>query len=276
MFRTIAVVLQDAAGARNLLDHVIPLAREWDAFLIGIHAEPLPVDYSSGLGFPDVGLIQAASEAAEERTQQVEALFSERATEAGLDHRWQSLRTLSGSHPLDGIAAARCADIVIVGQRDPADGGADHEDLDAVLYESGRPILVVPYSSGELTRFRKVLVSWNGSREATRATFDALPLIIAAESTEILLVDPADDSGEADGGTALASALSRHGASVFVSTTRAGGHGVDRVICDRVVETGADLLVIGAYGHSWLKELLFGGVTRSLLHTLPVATLMSR
>jgi nucleotide-binding universal stress UspA family protein len=276
MFRTIAVVLQDAGGARNLLDHVIPLAREWDALLVGIHAEPLPVDYSSGLGFPDVGLIQAASEAAEERTQQVEALFAARTAEAGLEHRWHSLRTLSGSHPLDGIAAARCADIVIVGQRDPAEGGADHEDLDAVLYESGRPVLVLPYSGGELTRFRKVMICWNGSREATRAAFDALPLISAAESTEILLVDPEDDSGEADGGTALASALSRHGASVFVSTTKSGGRGVDHVICDRVKDTGVDLLVIGAYSHSWLRELLFGGVTRSVLHTLPVATLMSR
>lgn len=276
MFRTIAVVLQDAGGARTLLDNVIPLALEWDAFLVGIHAEPLPVDYSSGLGFPDVGLIQAASEAAEERTREVEALFTARATEAGLDHRWHSLRTLSGSHPLDGIAAARCADIVIVGQRDPAEGGADNEDLDAVLYESGRPVLVIPHSGGELRQFRKVLITWNGSREASRAAFDALPLVAAAESAEILLVDPTDDSGEADGGTALASALSRHGASVFVSTTRAGGRGVDQVICDRVVETGADLLVIGAYSHSWLRELLFGGVTRSVLHTLPVATLMSR
>lgn len=276
MFRTLAVVLQDVGGARNLLDHVIPLAREWEASLVGIHAEPLPVDYSSGLGFPDVGLIQAASEAAEERTREVETLFEERTTDAGIDHRWHSLRALSGNNPLDGVAAARCADLVIVGQRDPAVGGADNEDLDSVLYESGRPVLVVPHAGGELRRFRKVLVCWNGSREASRAAFDALPLIAAAESTEILIVDPTDDSGEADGGTALASALSRHGASVFVSTTRAEGRSVDQVVCDRVVETGVDLLVIGAYSHSWLRELLFGGVTRSVLHTLPVATLMSR
>ena len=86
----------------------------------------------------------------------------------------------------------------------------------------------------------------------------------------------AEAAAVSDGGTALASALSRHGASVFVSTTKSGGRGVDHVICDRVKDTGVDLLVIGAYSHSWLRELLFGGVTRSVLHTLPVATLMSR
>ncbi len=276
MFRTMAIVLQDAESAGRLLDHIIPLAREWNALLVGIHAEPLPVDYSSGLGFPDVGLIQAASEAAEERGQQIATLFETRVREAGLEHRWHSLQTLAGGPPADGVAAARCADVVVVGQRDPSVGGADNEDLDAVLYESGRPVLVVPHAGGELGRFRKIMVTWNGSREATRAAFDALPLITAAESTEILMVDPRDDSGAADGGAALASALSRHGASVFVSTTRSGGRGVDQVICDRVMETGVDLLVIGAYSHSWLRELLFGGVTRSVLHTLPVATLMSR
>jgi nucleotide-binding universal stress UspA family protein len=123
-----------------------------------------------------------------------------------------------------------------------------------------------------------VLLAWNGSKEAARAAFDALPFIIEAEKTDIVVIDPPDtlDESPETAGVEIAAALSRHGATVSVSVLKAGGHSVDDVLQTRIAETGADLLVLGAYSHSWLRQLLFGGVTRTVLRTAPVAAFLSR
>ncbi|TIX66232.1 MAG: universal stress protein, partial [Mesorhizobium sp.] len=146
------------------------------------------------------------------------------------------------------------------------------------VYDAGRPVLVVPHSGPLVTSFKHVLLAWNGSKEAARAAFDALPFIIDAEKTDIVVIDPPDTLDEAPeaAGAEIAAALSRHGATVSVSVLQSGGHSVDDVIQTRVAETGADLLVLGAYSHSWLRQLLFGGVTRTVLRTLPVAAFLSR
>lgn len=131
----------------------------------------------------------------------------------------------------------------------------------------------MPANRPALGGWSKVLVAWNGSREAARAAFDALPFIVEADATEILLVDPPADRGEAPG-AAIAAALARHGAAVSVHEQESGSQSTDAVIRDRVLATGADLLVMGAYSHSWLRELLFGGTTRSLLGNVPAAVLL--
>jgi len=273
--KTIAVILQNVEEADRVLDFVLPLAATWEAHIIGIHAEPMPVDYSSGLGFPDVGIIEAATEAAEERTAAVRAAFEGRIGQAA-SHEWQQLTNISGDSAYGGLSLARCADLVVVAQRDPHVHSADGANLDATIYESGRPVLVVPHAGAASAGFARVLVSWNGSREAARAAFDALPLIIEAESTEVFLIDPEAHAGAAESASALAASLARHGAKVSVATAESHGSSIEEVVRGRVAATGADLVVLGAYSHSWLRELLFGGVTRSVLQSMPIATFVSR
>src|SRR5690606_16479574 len=123
-------------------------------------------------------------------------------------------------------------------------------DIDVLLYEAGRPVLVMPRDAPCLSSFRRVIVAWNGSRESSRATFDALPFIREAESTEILLVDPPENSDETEAGADLADALERHGARVTMHQEASGGLATEDVIRNRVDETGADLIVLGAYSHS--------------------------
>jgi nucleotide-binding universal stress UspA family protein len=151
-------------------------------------------------------------------------------------------------------------------------------NVETLLFESGRPVLFVPYAVSVNSEFRKVLVAWNGTQQAARATFDALPFIVAAQETEILSLDRRD-TGHEDGamaGVDIAAALSRHGAKVtFASETR-GDLSTGEAIENHIAESGADLLVMGAYSQSWLKEFFFGGATRTLLKSMPVATLMSR
>ena len=121
------------------------------------------------------------------------------------------------------------------------------------------------------------MLVWNGSREAARAAFDALPFMMEADKTEVFVVDPVDGAeDDGSGGAEIAAALARHGAQVSVAIRDADGDSVEDAIQDRVAATGTDLVVIGAYSHSWLHRMLYGGVTRSVLRSSTVAAFLSR
>ncbi len=276
-YKTIAAILQSREDTKRVLDCAIPLAQAWGAHIIGIHAEAIPVAYSAAVGFPDVGLIETASEAAEQRTKEVQDLCTHRMQTAGQTFDWHSLRSFSGDSAYTGASIARSADLVVVAQRNPEWASEDAPNIEGVLYEAGRPVLVVPHSGALTKTFGRILISWNGSREAARAAFDALPLIVESEAVEIFMIDPSeDDDFVSASASALAAALSRHGAEVVVASEASKGRHVDEVIRDRATAIGADLLVLGAHSHSWIRELLFGGVTQHILKTCPIAALLSR
>lgn len=275
-FKTIVAILQNEQDAERVLDCAIPLATKFQSHLIGIHAEALPVPYTSATGFPDTEFLQVSADMSRERADRLQALFLKHIEDSGLSFEWRSLESFSGDSALTGISSVRTADLIIAAQRES--GGDPSADVDTLVYDAGRPVLVVPHSGPLVTTFKHVLLAWNGSKEAARAAFDALPFIIEAEKTDILVIDPPDtlDESPEAAGAEIAAALSRHGATVSVSVLNSGGISVDDVIQTRVVETGADLLVLGAYSHSWLRQLLFGGVTRTVLRTVPVAAFLSR
>jgi nucleotide-binding universal stress UspA family protein len=275
-FKTIVAILQNEQDAERVLDCAIPLASRFESHLIGIHAEALPVPYASATGFPDTEFLQVTADMSRERADNLQAVFLRHIEDSGVSFEWRSLESFSGDSALTGISTVRTADLIIAAQRES--GGDPSADVDTLVYDAGRPVLVVPHSGPLVTSFKHVLLAWNGSKEAARAAFDALPFIIEAEKTDIVVIDPPDSLDEAPetAGAEIAAALSRHGATVSVSILNSGGLSVDDVIQTRVAETGADLLVLGAYSHSWLRQLLFGGVTRTVLRTVPVAAFLSR
>ena len=275
-FKTIVAILQNEQDAERVLDCAIPLADRFESHLIGIHAEALPVPYTSATGFPDTEFLQVSADMNRERAEKLQALFLERIEKTGLSFEWRSLESFSGDSALTGISSVRAADLIIAAQRET--GGDPSADVDTLVYDAGRPVLVVPHEGPLVTTFKHVLLAWNGSKEAARAAFDALPFIIEAEKTDILVIDPPDtlDDNPEAAGAEIAAALSRHGATVSVSVQQSGNASIDDVIQTRIAETGADLLVLGAYSHSWLRQLLFGGVTRTVLRTVPVAAFLSR
>jgi nucleotide-binding universal stress UspA family protein len=275
-FKTIVAIIQSAEDTERVLDCAIPLAARFEGHLIGVHAEALPVAYASTIGFPDTEFLQATATMNKERAKKLEGLFRGRVEAAGQSFEWRGMESFSGDSALSGISSARCADLVIAAQRNPDADSDTSTDIDTLLYDAGRPVLVVPHAGPSLSTYNRVLIAWNGSREAARAAFDALPFIVEAEEAEILVIDQPDDSDAEGGGAEIAAALARHGATVAVSMEDSDGRSVDDVIQDRVAATGSDLLVMGAYSHSWLRELLFGGITRTVLQSMPVATFMSR
>ena len=138
----------------------------------------------------------------------------------------------------------------------------------AILKELGVAAIVARANSD---RERLIMRLVGASRWYTQ-----LPFILEAESTEILLIDPPESPTVVEAGADIAAALERHGANVTVHTEASGGLATDDVIRNRLAATGADLLVLGAYSHSWLRELLFGGVTRTVLQSMPVTAFLSR
>ena len=275
-FKTILAIVQGTDDVQHVTECATALATRFGAHLIGLHSEALPIPYTSTIGFPEAEFIQASTEFNAERSRRLERIFKDHTATAGLSAEWRSLESFTGDSAQSGVASARSADLVVAAQIDSGSGAGDTPDLDALLYDAGRPVLVTPRGGPSVSSFSKVLVSWNGSREAARAAFDALPFIIEADSTEILVIDPPDNPEAEEAGAAIAAALARHGAKVSVHMENSNGSSVDTVIRNRVSETGADLLVMGAYSHSWLRQLLFGGVTRTVLQSMPVAAFLSR
>lgn len=171
---------------------------------------------------------------------------------------------------------ARYADVSVVAGPDPRAPATMHAWFGAMLFESGRPVLVIPPAADLTRRFRKMLVAWKPSREAARAVHDAM-FVFEPQSAEILTVDPVVSVLEhgAEPGADIGAHIARHGIAVTVATRTSASMGVANTIVRHAAEIGADVIVAGGYGHARLREWALGGTTRELLETLKMPVLFS-
>jgi len=166
------------------------------------------------------------------------------------------------------------SDLVIVGHSEagPSSQGAPA----AMLMATGVPFLIVPETWTGPSVANNVLFAWNASREARRAISDSLPLLKAARSVAVLVIDAQKNPSHGEQpGADVAHFLSRHGVAARVEQSQSGGLAVADVIRNFAVEDGSDLIVLGAYSHARTREFIFGGVTRSLLKAITVPTLIA-
>lgn len=278
-YKTILAVLDSPRSTAQVADFAISLSRDFDAHLIGLHAETLAsVAIVAPMEIPDPVAIQALQEMAQADTAEVERIYKERQSLAGVSAEWRGLSSAAGYSGSSVIDTARAADLIVAGQGNPEHPADGWRDLESFLFDSGRPILLIPYILREPRPIKRVLIAWNGSREATRATFDALPFLKQAEEVEIFTVDPEETTVQSPtlAGAAIAATLARHGCKVTVATGETNGLPASAVIENRLSDDSIDLLVMGAYTHSRLWEMLFGGVTRTLLNSMTALTLLSR
>jgi nucleotide-binding universal stress UspA family protein len=175
--------------------------------------------------------------------------------------------------PLNRIV--RLFDLVIAGQGTPDEAQDSARLMETIVFGSGRPTIVVPYIQSSPASLTSVLVAWDGSAPAARALADAVPLLAQAGRIELLCLDAKVLKGYDEQGTALTQHLARHRID---ATFRCVPTFVDigNALLSRAADMGADLLVMGAYGHSRLREAVFGGVTRTLLNAMTIPVLMSR
>ncbi|GGA81965.1 universal stress protein [Brucella endophytica] len=279
-YRTLIAYVRNAAEMKRIVAAAALVAAKSDrAHIIGIYAIPSPVVYADPNGFVDATMFEVHEARHKENAEKLQELFDVEMRQYDLPHEFRIVHANS-SDGSDGILqSAFRADLIIAGQPDPNDPELSNDTSETLVFDSGRPVLLVPYAFSAPSEISRIAVAFNGKREAARAAFDALPLLVAVKSVEIIWVDPPEASSQkinAVAGTALAEALDRHGAKVEVKQLSSQGLSVQETIRQYVMGSGIDLLVMGAYSHSRLRELVFGGVTRSILSDMPMMTLVSR
>ena len=175
------------------------------------------------------------------------------------------------------VAHARFADLVIVGQAEPDNqpAGTPSDLAEEVVLASARPVLIVPHIGVSKTPGKTVMLCWNGGREAVRAATGALPLLKAADNVIVLEIDPKSGVDEEEPGADVAQWLARHGVKVTVQRDTAANSDVGGVILSRAADHDVDLIVMGIYGHSRMRELVLGGASRTLLATMTVPLLVA-
>lgn len=278
-YRTLLAILDTPQSTRQVTDFAVALANQFQAHVIGAHAEAVAmVPLVAPMEIPDPATVQALQDMAHQETETVETMFRDIAQREGLSHEWRSFITSSGFNSAALIDSARSADLVIAAQGESGLLSDSRSELESFLFESGRPVLLIPHILKEPKPIRRVLIAWNGSREVARATFDALPFLKAAEAVEIFTVDAADTALQtgAMAGAEIAAALARHGIKVTLTASAKSGLDPAMAIENRLSDSSIDLLVMGAYGNKRWWEMLFGGVTRTLLDSMTALTLLSR
>jgi nucleotide-binding universal stress UspA family protein len=147
--------------------------------------------------------------------------------------------------------------------------------IEAALFDSGRPVLVIPYIQREGFKLDRVMVCWDGSRSAARAVADALPLLVRAKQVEIVLVSSEPAKSDEIPGADIAHHLARHGLKVELRRIVSADVDATNMLLSHAADIGSDFLVMGGYGHSRLREFVLGGVTRGMLASMTLPTLMS-
>lgn len=274
--KDLIVKLELEQSHERALDYAISVAEVFNAHIAGVafgNLAGLP-DYSM-IGVPGevIGQIMAESEkTARAAITRFEAAAkrSELASESHLvvDREYGAAETFA--------EFARHFDLSIVGQSE--DDGPDNDlIIEAALFNTGRPVLVVPMIQTAGLKLDRVLCCWDGSRGAARAVNDAIPFLKKAKVVEVFSVanERERDAQDTVRGVEIADHLARHGVKVEIETLPAPDIDVANTILSHVADISADLMVMGGYGHSRFREFVLGGVTREILQSMTLPVLMS-
>ncbi|MGA7866925.1 MAG: universal stress protein [Stellaceae bacterium] len=278
-YKDLLLVLDSEATAYGRIALASALAERFSAHLIGLYPLPTP-EAPRHLGYYDPALLDPffaeLREKARSAAGKVREAFGHATGLRGLSAEW---REIPEGPDADPALHARYADLAILGQLDPdrAESELIRPRPEQVALTSGRPVLIVPYAGHFDDVGRRVLIAWSATREAARAVSDAMPLLTSAELVTVLTID-AHEGPQAHGespGADIAVHLARHGVKADIERTVSAGLPVGEALLSRAADLGADLIVMGAYGHSRVREVLLGGATRSVLRSMTVPVLMS-
>ncbi|HMG79142.1 MAG TPA: universal stress protein [Xanthobacteraceae bacterium] len=275
MIKDIVVNLSIGENGGPAGDYAVSVADAFGAHVVGIAFVFDPIVPISGTGYIPAEVIdtqladnQSAAKAAIDR-------FAASASRAGVS---AEPLTLSASAAGAGDQFARIArrfDLAIVGQAEPGSSAVEELIAESTLFQSGRPMIVVPYIQKAPLKLDRVMVCWDGGRQAARAIADAMPILEKAGKVEIVIV--ANERGKADEieGADMGQHLARHGLKVDVKRISGGNIDIADALLSHVADSGTDFIVMGGYGHSRLREFILGGVTHSILRSMTAPVLLS-
>lgn len=279
MIKDLVFPITNTAGDGNALAAAVALAAREDAHLAVLVMINLPMPSPGPWGLlPDLAMSEIfTTMRAKAESDAVE--WRERLSTESVSPEVRVTESLFVEPPRTAAVHARYSDMSVMTAATDAvdDAPIIRAFFTALLLEAGRPVLVVPARFKSDRPAKHVVMAWRPTREATRALHDAMPLLRAAESIDVLEIDPAS-SERGDGplpGADIATHLARHGLKVRVVVHKRSGESTAMALLKHAERSGAELLVAGGYGHSRFREWVLGGVTRELLQFTPVPTLFS-
>jgi nucleotide-binding universal stress UspA family protein len=275
MIKDIVVNLKVGDGANPGADYAISVAAAFQAHLTGVAFRYDPILPVAGMGYMPAEVIETQERDNAVATKAALDRFAATAAGAGLAAEPLALDANVGGVGDQFGRLARRFDLVVVGQAEPDTTAIEDMIIEGALFGSGRPVIVVPYIQKAPFKLDRVMIAWDGGRAAARAIADAIPLLAQAARIEVVIV--ANERGKEDeiAGADMGQHLARHGLNVEVHRTVAAGVDVADVLLSYAADAGADLMVMGGYGHSRLREFVLGGVTRSILRSMTAPVLMS-
>jgi nucleotide-binding universal stress UspA family protein len=260
----------DAAGS-----YAVSLASAFQAHLTAV---ALVVNPTAGMAFPNVPMdfLISALENARNAARRIPETLAAKAQASGVTFETDIVETtVAGTDQAIG-SIARHVDLTIIEQPNPDSPGERESLIEATLFGSGRPVLVVPYIQTPPLLLEKITIAWDGSATAARAVGDAIPFLARAGEVELVTVaDPSETDEETE---AAAHKIMRHLArhdieTKFRTLPRAGD--VAGTLLSYAFDSGTDLMVMGGYGHSRFREVILGGATRGMIESMTVPVLMS-
>ena len=275
MIKDIVANLSVGEKAGPAGDYAISAAAAFDAHLAGVAFLYDPIMPVSGAGYIPADVIATQERDSQEATRWALDRFTAACRRAGIAAEPLTLSTSFAGVGEQFGRIARRFDLSIVGQAEPETSEVEEIVAESALFESGRPLILVPYIQKAPLKLDRVMVCWDGGRAAARAIADAMPLLRRAGNVDVVIVT--DERGKRDQieGADMGAHLARHGLNVEVTRTALGDIDVADVILSRAADISTDFIVMGGYGHSRLREFVLGGVTRSILRSMTVPVLMS-
>jgi nucleotide-binding universal stress UspA family protein len=260
------------------VDYAVSLAGAFDAHLAAVAFvyEEVPIAMlGDDIAAQWVDGVEELRREAQSAAKAALARFDKLARGAGLSAEARVVETTFTETGEEFGRIARRFDLSLVRQAEPASKLPDNLIIEAALFDTGRPVLIVPYIQKGEARLDRILICWDGSRPAARAIADSLPLLRRAKAVEIVTIGERVKGEETMTGGDITDHLRRHGLSVVTKNIVAPDVDVPSTILSHAADCSADLLVMGGYGHSRLREFVLGGATRGILATMTIPTLMS-
>jgi nucleotide-binding universal stress UspA family protein len=276
MIKDIIVNLEYKIARDPTRDFAISIAETFDAHVAGIafaHAPDFP-GYVM-LEIPSDIVAQMIAESEKVALAAIER-FEAAARRSLVSAEHRLIKAIGAGAPLILSTLARRFDLSVFMQSEP--DGVDNDDIiETSLFESGRPLIVVPYIQKDGLKLDHVVCCWDGSRAAARAINDALPLLVKATTVDLLIVlnEKTKNEKHEIRGTEIAKHLARHDVKVEVETVPAADIDVASAILSYIADSAGTLIVMGGYGHARLREVILGGVTRDMLKSMTVPVFMS-
>jgi len=275
MFKDIVVNLSVRKGSKAVGDYAVSVAETLEAHLTGVAIAFVPSIPGASLGYLPIETIEAQQRENEMAAEDAVDHFTAASAKAGVAAERRVLRTGFPAAAEQFSRIARRFDLAIVGQLEPDVNSVEAAIAESTLFDSGRPIVIVPYIQKAPLTLERVMVCWDGSRAAARAIADAMPLLERAGSVQVVIVTSERGKYDQIEGADMGLHLARHGVKVEVTRIARGKIDVADALLSHAADCSADFMVMGGYGHSRLREFVLGGVTRSMLHSMVVPTLMS-